>query len=641
MSGAMVQLTLPDGKVLEVESGTTLAEVAAQIGPGLAKAAIAAELDGRQRDLAHVVRENGAVRFFTSRDAEALYILRHSTAHLMAQAVLRRFPEAKFGVGPPIEHGFYYDMLLSRPLTGDDLEAIEQEMKACAREDHEIVRMEKSREEALAWASERGDEFKQELIGDIAADDVISFYRQGDFTDLCVGVHVPRTSRLEHFKLLSVAGSYWRGDEKRAPMQRIYGTAFFDKKGLKTHLEWLEEVKKRDHRKLGKDLDLFFFHQWAPASPFFQPKGARLYNRLVEFARELYVEYDYQEVVTPQIFHSDLWRTSGHYEHYKEDMFFIDAIDGEYGVKPMNCPGHMLLFGSKVRSYRELPLRIADFGRLHRYEASGAVRGLTRVRSFAQDDAHIFLDAESIGEELDRNFDMLRKMYSSLGIDFPAIALGTRPESAVGDPELWRRAEDILRDALEQRGEDYELREGDGAFYGPKIDFAVKDALGREWQLPTFQLDFNLPDRFDLKYSAADGSLGRPVVIHRAMLGSLERFFGVYLEHTAGNFPLWVAPVQVKVLTVSQQVNEYAEGVAQELEGAGVLVERDFSGAKIGAKIRESTLAKIPYLLVLGGREAESNQVAVRKRGVGDEGAVPRAEFAARVLREIRERALS
>ncbi len=635
MSETLVRLQLPDGSVREVEKGTTLREVATSIGARLAKAAVAAVVDDEVQDLTRVAERDAEIRFLLDKDPESLDVLRHSSAHLMAQAVKRLFPEAKFGVGPVIENGFYYDMVIDRTLTPEDLEKIEKEMKKISSEKLPIERKEWSRNQAVEWSREIGDEFKEELISAIAEDEVISFYTQGGFTDLCTGPHVPLTSFIKHIKLLSVAGAYWRGDENRPMMQRIYGTSFFSKKELDAHLEWLEEVKKRDHRKLGKDLDLFFFHQHAPASPFFLPKGAVLYNLLQDYARELYEEFDYQEVVTPQILHSDLWRTSGHYDNYKDDMYFIDSDGGEYGVKPMNCPGHMLLFGSKVRSYRELPLRIADFGRLHRFERSGVIRGLTRVRSFAQDDAHIFLAPEMIGDEIRRLFQMMRTTYEGLGLEFPPMALGTRPEKSVGSADLWEKAEKILHQALVDHGEPFTVNEGDGAFYGPKIDFPVKDALGREWQLSTLQLDFNLPERFDLKYSAADGTTQRPVVIHRAILGSLERFLGVYIEHTGGNFPAWLAPVQVRVLSMNEEVAEYARQVGQTLKEAGFRVEVDQKSEKLGAKIRAATLLKIPYLLIVGAREAEAGSVAVRVRGQGDRGACPLDDFVAELRQTV------
>lgn len=621
------RLRLPDGKELEVDAGSTYHDAALAIGPRLANEAVAVKADAAVLDLHTLVNQDGPIQFLMPGDAEALEVLRHSSAHLMAQAVKRLFPEAKFGVGPVIEHGFFYDMVLSRPLTPDDLEKIEKEMKSIAKENHPVRREVLDRSAALAWADGIDDEFKRELIEDLPDSEELTVYHQGEFTDLCTGPHVPSTKRVRSFKLLSVAGAYWRGDEKRPMMQRIYGTSFFDKKELKAHLEWLEEVKRRDHRKIGKDLDLFLFHSLAPASPFFTPKGAQVYNLLVDYVRDLYVEYGYQEVITPQIFQTDLFKTSGHYDNYKDGMYFVESDGQEYGVKPMNCPGHMLLYASRVHSYREFPLRYADFGRLHRYERSGVIRGLTRVRSFAQDDAHIFLAPEMIADELNRNFEMLARMYRDLEIEFPEILLGTQPEKSVGSQDLWDRAEAILKEALQSRGVPFKVNEGDGAFYGPKIDFVVRDALGREWQLPTFQLDFTLPERFDLKYSAADGSIQRPVVIHRAMLGSLERFIGIYLEHTGGNLPVWLAPVQVKVLSVSTEVADYAEQVGAELVKSGIRATVDGRNEKIGAKIREGTMQRIPYLLVVGGRERDSGSVAIRERSVGDRGALSTAAF--------------
>jgi threonyl-tRNA synthetase len=553
--------------------------------------------------------------------------------------VKRLFPEAKFGVGPVIENGFYYDMDLPRQLEPDDLERIEAEMRKCATEDLELVRHEWPREQALRWAQERGDPYKQELIRDIAEGETISFYTQGEFTDLCAGPHVPSTGRLKHFKLLSIAGAYWRGDERRPMLQRVYGTAFLDEKSLAEHLKQREEAAKRDHRKLGRDLQLFLFHPYAPASPFFLPKGAVVYNALIAWLRELYRDFGYQEVVTPQIFATELWKTSGHYDNYRDNMFFTTAEEREFAVKPMNCPGHALMFAARVRSWRELPLRFADFGRLHRFERSGVVAGLTRVRSFSQDDAHIFLAPESIGEEIERIFALQRRIYRDLGLPDPRVFVGTRPEKSVGSDESWRKAESLLLEALERLGQACTLNPGDGAFYGPKIDFSVRDALGRSWQLATVQLDFNLPERFDLHFSAHDGTNHRPVVIHRAILGSIERFLGVYLEHTGGNLPIWLSPVQAKVLTVLPEFAPYGKQVAERLHAAGFRVELDDRTEKIGAKIRDGALEKVPYLLVVGARERDSGTVAVRERAAGDRGAVALHAFVARLKDEVARRA--
>jgi threonyl-tRNA synthetase len=592
-------------------------------------------VDGKTLDLQRNLTADANVKFVTEADPQALEIIRHSCAHLMAQAVKRLFPEAKFGVGPIIENGFYYDMELPRQLEPADLEKIEAEMKKAAGEDLKVTRHEWPRAQALAWADERKDPYKQELIRDIPEGEAISFYSQGEFTDLCTGPHVPSTGRIKFFKLLSIAGAYWRGDEKRPMLQRIYGTAFVDAKSLEEHLKAREEAVKRDHRKLGKELGLFMFHPLAPASPFFLPKGALLYNGLITYLRGLYREFGYQEVVTPQIFASELWKISGHYDNYRENMYFTTAEEREFGVKPMNCPGHALMFGSRIRSYRELPLRFADFGRLHRFERSGVVSGLTRVRSFSQDDGHTFLAPEMIGDEIERCFLLQRRIYKDLGLSEPTILVGTRPEKSIGSDAVWTHAEALLFQALEKLGQKHVLNPGDGAFYGPKLDFQVRDAIGRAWQLATIQLDFNMAERFDLHFSAQDGTNQRPVVIHRAILGSLERFIGVYLEHTGGHLPLWLAPVQVKLLTVANDFVAYAKSVAEKLERAGFRVEVDDRPEKIGAKVRDGALEKTPYLLVIGAREKEAGTVAVRDHAAGDQGAVPVDAFIARLTEQV------
>ncbi|MSR47506.1 MAG: threonine--tRNA ligase [Planctomycetes bacterium] len=630
-----IRVTLPDGKVIEPAKGINLGDLARSIAISLGKKAIAAVVDGQTRDLHVGLDHDATVKFVTEADAEAQDVVRHSCAHLLAQAVKRLYPEAKFGVGPVIESGFYYDMELPHQLEPEDLEKIEAEMKAAAAADFPLKRSTLSRDGALQWANERADPYKHELISDLPADVTISLYSQGEFTDLCTGPHVPTTGRLKHFKLLSIAGAYWRGDEKRPVLQRIYGTAFVDAKSLEEHLKAREEAVRRDHRKVGKELGLFMFHPLAPASPFFLPKGAWLYNALVAYVRGLYQEFGYQEVVTPQIFATELFKISGHYDNYKENMYFTTAEEREFGVKPMNCPAHALMFGAKGRSYRELPLRFADFGRLHRFERSGVVAGLTRVRTFAQDDGHIFMAQESIGDETESFFALQHRIYKDLRLPDPTVLVGTRPPKSVGSDELWQKAESTLLAQLERLGQKYTLNPGDGAFYGPKIDFQVRDAIGRAWQLSTFQLDFNMAERFDLHYNAQDGTAKRPVVVHRAMLGSLERFIGVYLEHVAGNLPVWLSPVQAKVLTVMTDVVPYAREVVSRLAAEGFRVELDDRPEKIGAKIRDGALEKVPYLLVIGARERDSGAVAIRERSVGDQGATPLASFIERLKAEV------
>jgi len=613
-----IRITLPDGSVREVPPGTTVREVAASIGPGLAKAAVVARLGDRLVDLATPLHEDQDLALLTDRDPEALHVLRHSTAHATAQAVQELFPGTKIGQGPVIENGFYYDFDRSEPFTESDLEAIEDRVREIIQRDLPIEREELSRDDAAAFFKEEDEPYKL-YFATTKGGDRVSIYRQGDWTDFCLGPHIPSTGRLAAFKLLSVAGAYWLGDEKNKMLQRIYGTAFFSKKELKKHLALLEQARKRDHRKLGKELGLFSFHPEAPASPFFHPRGAAVYNRLIEYVRELYARYGYREVLTPQIFDASLWKRSGHYEHYRDKMYFTEVDGREFGVKPMNCPSHCLLFGEGRHSYRELPMRIADFGRLHRYELSGATAGLTRVRSFCQDDAHIFCTPDQVSEEVGGVTEMILECYALFGFGVK-IVLSTRPEDRAGDDATWDRAESDLRGALDKLGHDYVVAEGDGAFYGPKIDFFVKDALAREHQLGTCQLDYVLPERFELRYFDAADKERRPVMIHRAMLGSLERFFGILIEHCGGAFPFWLAPEQVRVCSIADRHAAHAGGVATQLREAGLRVESDLRNVKVNAKIREAQLAKVPVMLVIGDREAEAGTVAVRHRKGGDQG---------------------
>ena len=613
-----IRVTLPDGSVRQVPAGTTVHEVAAAIGPGLAKAAVVARVDDALMDLATPLHADLALALLTNRDPEALHVLRHSTAHATAQAVQELFPDTKIGQGPVIDNGFYYDFDRSEPFSESDLEAIEARVHEIIKRDLVIEREDLSRDAAVA-IFEKEDEPYKLYFATTKGGETVSIYRQGDWTDFCLGPHVPSTGRLAAFKLLSVAGAYWLGDEKNKMLQRIYGTAFFSKKELNKHLALLEEARKRDHRKLGKELGLFSFHPEAPASPFFHPKGASVYNRLVDFVRELYGRYGYREVLTPQIFDASLWKRSGHYEHYRDNMYFTEVDGREFGVKPMNCPSHCLLFGEGRHSYRDLPTRMADFGRLHRYELSGATAGLTRVRSFCQDDAHIFCTPEQVGDEVAGVTKMILECYALFGFDVK-IVLSTRPEKRAGDDATWDRAESDLRSALDGLGHDYEVAEGDGAFYGPKIDFYVRDALAREHQLGTCQLDYVLPERFELRYFDADDKERRPVMIHRAMLGSLERFFGILLEHCGGAFPFWLAPEQVRVCSIADRHVEHADAVVAELRKAGLRVESDSRNIKVNAKIREAQLAKIPAMLIIGDREAEQGTVAVRFRKGGDQG---------------------
>ena len=544
--------------------------------------------------------------------------IRHSAAHLMADAVTRLFPDAKLGIGPPTDDGFYYDLEVSRPFTPEDLEAITSIMEQTIAEDLPFVLQSHDREELKQLNQDQP--YKLELIDEIPDDEELTTYTHDGFTDLCQGPHVPSTGKIPAFKLLSVAGAYWRGSEDRPMLQRIYGTAFESRKALRQHLRRLEEAEKRDHRKLGRDLELFIFDPLAPASPFFLPKGAELYTLLVDYVRGLYKRYGYQEVITPEIFSTDLWKRSGHYQNYLENMYLIDMGEREYGVKPMNCPAHALIYASRLHSYRELPLRLADFGRLHRFERSGVTHGLTRVRSFSQDDAHIFCTQDQIAQEVQGFIGMLMESYKAFGFDKPTVVLSLRPDKRIGSDDTWDRSEAALTDVLAESGLDYRPEPGEGAFYGPKIDFFVPDALGRDWQLGTIQLDFSLPERFDLEYVAEDGSHQRPVVLHRAMLGAIERFMGVLIEHYAGAFPLWLAPVQAVVIPIADRHVDYADDVASQLRNRGLRVEVDSRNERMNLKIREAQLRKVPYMLVVGDREADAATASVRSRDKGNLG---------------------
>jgi len=565
-----------------------------------------------------------------------LDMMRHSTAHIMAEAVVSLFPGAKYGIGPTIEHGFYYDFDLPRPLTPEDLTAIEAKMRESIAANRSFSRTEVPKADARqVFASQP---YKLEIIEAIP-DETVRLYQQGEFTDLCRGPHLESTGQVKAFKLLNVAGAYWRGDEHRPMLQRIYGAAFETQEELDTHLHNIEEALRRDHRRLGRELGLFFFDPIAPGSPFFLPKGALVYNLMVDFMRNLYVKYGYQEVITPQVFSADLWRRSGHYDNYKENMYFIESEEREFGVKPMNCPGHCVLYGSTLHSYRELPLRIADFGRLHRYERSGALSGLTRVRSFAQDDSHIFCRPDQVQEEIAALIRMMRETYSAFHLGDPRFTLSLRPEKRVGTEESWDRAEGALREALRSEGIAYEEVPGEGAFYGPKIDTFVKDALGREWQLNTIQLDPNLPERFELEYIGEDGTQHRPLMIHRAILGSIERFFGVLLEHCAGAFPLWLAPVQAMVIPIADRHADYARSVAAQLTAAGLRVQVDERSERMNAKIRDAQNQKVPYMLIVGDKETGANTLSVRLRTGQEEKDVPVAAFLERAAAAVESRA--
>jgi len=616
MTDDQIRVALPSGAEVHVPCGTNAGDALRALGERRAGEAVAVQLGERLVDLSRPVVEDATVAPVFADAPAGTEVLRHSTAHLLAHAVKRLFPETQITIGPVIEDGFYYDFKRDQPFTPEDLERIEATMHELAAADLAIARQEMSRADAIALFRAVGEQYKVEIIEGVP-DATVSLYVQGDFTDLCRGPHVPSTGRLRAFKLTRIAGAYWRGDERNEMLQRIYGTAFPSAKQLREHLALLEEAKRRDHRRLGRDLDLFSFHPEAPASPFFHPKGALVYNALIAYIRDLYRQYGYQEVLTPQLLDVALWHRSGHYDNYKENMYFTEVEGREMAVKPMNCPSHCLLYAGTKRSYRDLPLRLADFGRLHRYERSGVTAGLTRVRSFSQDDAHIFCAPEQIEAEVATVMEMIVHTYDLFGFPERRIYLGTRPERSIGSAEAWERAERTLTHVLERRGVAFELHAGDGAFYGPKIDFCVLDAMRREWQLGTVQLDFSLPERFDLHFVNSDGREERPVMIHRALLGSIERFMAILIEHCAGDFPLWLAPVQVRLITVTDQQHAYAERVLAELRRAGLRAESDLRNEKLGYKIREAELEKVPIVLVIGDKEVAAGTVAPRRRGAG------------------------
>ena len=621
-----VTIRLPDGATLEVPKGTTVRGVAERIGPRLAKDAVAGKLDGRVVDLITPLEADAAVEIITWKSPDALPIYRHSTAHLTAQAVKRLFPDVQIGIGPPIENGYYYDFLPQRPFTPEDLAKIEAEMRRIIGEDLPITRSEMPVSEAVSIFEKQNDPLKVQIARELP-DERVSCYRQGEFIDLCRGPHVATTGRLGVFKLTHTAGAYWKGDEKNPMLQRIYGASFLTQKELDEYVQRLEDAKARDHRRLGRELELFTFHPLAPASPFFLPKGAILYNGLLSYLREEYRRRGYDEVITPQIYDAELFRISGHYDNYRDNMYFTEIEEREFGVKPMNCPGHHLLFKERLWSYRELPVRYADFGRLHRYERSGVTAGLTRVRTFSQDDSHIYCPLPEIEAEIARFVEFLDDVYRTFDFHDVDISLGTRPDQRIGSDENWDRAEAVLGSALENLGRPYVVTPKDGNFYGPKIDFRVKDAIGRPWQLGTMQVDFAQPDLFDLTYIGEDGKPHRPVVLHRAILGSVERFLGILIEHTAGNFPFWLAPVQAVVLPVSDRFAEVARGTARRLFDAGLRVETDDRNEKLGARIRRAELFKVPAMLVVGEKEASAGAVSVRLRHGGDAGTMSVDDF--------------
>lgn len=634
-----ISVTLPDGSSRQVPAGSTPADVAAAISPRLAKAAIAAVVDGRPVDLTFPLTRDARVEVLTDRGSDALHVYRHSTAHLLAAAVTQLYPGTQCGIGPANEDGFYYDFVVAKPFVPEDLEAIEKKMKELASQDLVYEHQLWPRQEAIDFFTRRGEPLKVQLIHEKSAGQTeVSVYTIKDrdtFVDFCLGPHVPSTGRLKGFKLLSTSNAYWKGDAKNQPMQRVYGTAFFSDKELQAHLQRIEEAKKRDHRRVGKDLGLFTFHPWAPGAAFWLAKGTTLYNTLANYMRGVLFPSGYVELKTPLVYNKALWETSGHWEHYRENMFVVESRDGEpMGMKAMNCPGHMLVFGSEVRSYRDLPLRFHEQTPLHRNEASGVLAGLTRVRQFSQDDAHCFVTQEQIGEEVERLIRLVQRVYADFGLPFVA-KLSTRPDEFMGEVATWDHAEAQLKAALDTAGMAYELNAKDGAFYGPKIDFDIMDALGRRWQCATIQLDYQIPQRFDLKYVGADNAEHRPVVIHRAIFGSFERFIAILIEHYAGAFPLWLAPVQVILVPIADRHAAYAASVRDRLAAAGLRVELDARQEKIGYKIREAQLQKIPCMLVAGDREAAEGTVSVRTRSGGDQGARAVDEFIRQALAEV------
>jgi len=631
-----ITITLPDNSARELQSGATVYDLAASIGAGLAKAALAGKINGQLVDLSSLLPDGARVEIITEKSPEALEIIRHSASHLMAQAVKELFPQAKVTIGPAIETGFYYDFDMERPFTPEDLERIEARMAELAAADQKIVRSELSSADAVSMFEAMGESYKAELINDLGAERV-SVYTQGGFADLCRGPHLPSTSRIKAFKLLSIAGAYWRGDEKNRMLQRIYGTAFIDKKELEAYLNRLEEAKRRDHRKLGRELDLFSFSDEVGAGfPIWHPKGAMLRTVLEDFERKEHLRRDYDIVVGPQILKSELWQRSGHYENYRENMYFTEVDEQSYGIKPMNCLSHMMIYKSQLRSYRDLPLRFFELGTVHRHERAGVLHGLMRVRCFTQDDAHILCTPEQLDAEIKGVISFVNDVMNIFGFEYE-MELSTRPDKSIGSDADWKQATDALLGALKDSGRPYEINEGDGAFYGPKIDIKLRDCLDRRWQCATIQCDFTLPERFDLTYVASDGERKRPVMVHRVILGSIERFIGVLIEHFAGSFPLWISPVQAVIVTVTENQVPFAKEVYKRLRDAGIRVQSDLRNEKLSFKIREAQLQKTPYMLVIGDKEVEQGTVTPRYRDGKNLQPMKPEEFIDFVLQECKE----
>lgn len=623
----MPVISLPDGSQRSYDDPLSVMDIAADIGPGLARATLAAEVDGSLVDASHLVDSDADLRIITARDDEGLEVLRHSCAHLMAQAVKELFPEAQVTIGPVIEDGFYYDFSFARSFTPEDLAAIEDKMKELAQQDLDVNRFVMARDEAVALFRGQGEEYKAQIIESIPADEELSLYRQGDFIDLCRGPHVPSTGKLGAFKLTRLAGAYWRGDSRNEMLQRIYGTAWPDRKALKQHLHRLEQAEKRDHRKLGRKQDLFHFQEEAPGLVFWHPKGWTLYSVVRDYIRAKLAGKGYQEINTPLVLDRSLWEKSGHWDKFHEDMFTTSSENRDYAIKPMNCPGHIQVFNQGLKSYRDLPLRFSEFGSCHRNEASGTLHGLMRVRGFTQDDAHIFCTEDQIQSEVSGFIDLLFEVYGDFGFHEVEMKLSTRPENRVGDDAAWDRAEQALEQALNSRGADWELQPGEGAFYGPKIDFSLKDSIGRVWQCGTIQADFSMPGRLGARYVDENSEKQSPVMLHRAILGSLERFIGILIEHYAGSFPVWLAPVQVVVSSITQHQADYALSVAQAMKNQGIRANTDLRNETINLKIREHAQQRVPYQAIIGAREMESNTVAVRTRDGKDLGMLSLAGF--------------
>lgn len=634
---ADVKIILPDGSAKEYAAGTTLGEAVKQLSNSLAKKVLAANVNGELTDLREELVDGSEVAFLTFEEDGGKHTLRHTASHILAQAVKRLWPEAKLAIGPAIDKGFYYDIDMEHTLTPEDLGKIEKEMSRIVKENLPITKSVMSRQEAIEFFKSKNEDYKVELIEDLPEDAVISCYAQGDFIDLCAGHHVASTGKVKAFKLQSIAGAYWRGDEKNKMLQRIYGTAFEKKEELDAYLHMLEEAAKRDHRKLGKELGLFVIKEEGPGFPFFLPKGMALRNELENFWREVHHDFEYDEIRTPIILNKQLWETSGHWEHYRENMYTTIIDDEEYAIKPMNCPGGILVYQNEMHSYRDLPLRYAELGLVHRHELSGALHGLFRVRAFTQDDAHVFMLPDQMQSELMKVIELFDRIYSQFGLKYH-VELSTKPDNAMGDDAIWEAATEALRNAIEAKGIPYVINPGDGAFYGPKLDYHIEDSLGRTWQCGTIQLDMNLPERFQIEYVGEDGQKHRPIMIHRACFGSMERFIGILTEHYAGAFPTWMAPVQVKILPISEKHVEYAKELAKQMHRDYVRVEVDDRSEKIGYKIRQAQMAKVPYMLVVGDKEVEEGTVNVRKHGGDELGSVPFEEFFNSIKIEIKER---